>query len=231
MESFSYVDIFATKGIEYIIVMAFLGAFIYFSRYLAHRGNETASGEGRLPGIIDYFKVPDGYLFHQGHGWLRPEAGSIGIVGMDDFSRKLVGKVDSIELPSVGHHLMQGEPGWSLISESRRIPMLSPVEGVVVAVNQEVLRSPDLLKNDPYGKGWLFRVRAIKLSTDTKNLLSGKLARSWMRGALENLQPVQMENIGPVLADGGTPIEGIAKMLGGDRWDELAKKHLLTAGD
>ncbi|HEY6073515.1 MAG TPA: glycine cleavage system protein H, partial [Anaerolineales bacterium] len=181
MESFSYVDIFATKGIEYIIVLAFLGGFIYFSRYLAHRGKEAAA-EGRLPGIIDYFLVPDGYLFHQGHGWLRPEPGSVGVVGMDDFSQKLIGKVDSVELPAVGNHLAQGEPGWSLVSDSRRVPMLSPVEGVVVAVNQEVLRSPDLLRQDPYGKGWLLRVRANAISKDSKNLLSGKLARSWMRG-------------------------------------------------
>lgn len=231
MESFSYVDIFATKGIEYIIVMAFLAAFIYFSRYLAHRGKETAAAEGRLPGIIDYFRVPDGYLFHQGHGWLRAEPGSSAIVGMDDFSRKLIGKVDSIELPDVGFHLAQGEPGWSLISESRRIPMLSPVEGVVVAINQEVLRSPDLLKTDPYGKGWLFRVRANKISKDSRNLLSGKLARAWMKNSLEKLEPAHMDNLGPVLADGGVPIDGIAKALGGDRWDELAKKHLMTDAD
>lgn len=231
MESFSYVDIFATKGIEYLIVMAFLAVFIYFSRYLAHRGKEAATAEGRLPGIIDYFRVPDGYLFHQGHGWLRPEPGSVGIVGMDDFAQKLIGKVDTVELPNVGFRLAQGEPGWSLVSESRRVPMLSPVEGVVIAVNQEVLRSPDLLKQDPYGKGWLFRVRANRINADTKNLLSGKLARAWMRNALENLQPVHMENVGPVLADGGTPIEGIAKALGGEQWDEMAKKHLLTSGE
>ncbi|MBI5577342.1 MAG: glycine cleavage system protein H [Deltaproteobacteria bacterium] len=230
MESFSYVDIFATKGIEYIIVMAFLGGFIYFSRYLAHRGKEAAA-EGRNLGVIDYFRVPDGYLFHQGHGWLRTEPGSVAIVGMDDFAQKLIGKVDSIELPEVGFRLSQGEPGWSLISESRRVPMLSPVEGVVVAVNHDVLRSPDLLKQDPYGRGWLFRVRAGKLSRDSSNLLSGKLARSWMKNALDRLQPASTENIGPVLADGGTPIEGIAKAFGGERWDELARKHLLTNGE
>ena len=118
MEGFSYVDIFATKGIEYIIVIAFLAAFVYFSRYLAHRGRETAAAQGRLPGIIDYFRVPDGYLFHQGHGWLRSEPGSVAIVGMDDFSQKLIGKVDSIELPDVGYRIAQGEPGWSLMAAS-----------------------------------------------------------------------------------------------------------------
>lgn len=226
MEGFRFVDIFATKGIEYIIVMAFLAAFIYFSRYLAHGGEEETEGRPARP--AGYFRISEGLFYHQGHTWLRPEPGFTGVVGADDFAQKLVGKVDSVQLPRIGDHLVQGEVGWNLIAGSRPIPMLSPVDGVVVAVNQEVIDSPDILRQDPYGKGWLLRVKSGRIAKDTKNLLSGNLARAWMEDALDRLKPANPENLGPVLADGGMPIDGIARAIGGEQWDELARKHLLT---
>lgn len=229
MEGFRFVDIFATKGIEYIIVMAFLAAFIYFSRYLAYRPG--VEKQERPAGSIGYFRIPEGLFYHQGHGWLRPEPGSIGVVGLDDFAQKLVGPVDSVELPGVGDRLAQGDKGWSLVVGSVKIPMLSPVDGEVVAVNQEVLRSPGILGADPYGKGWLFKVRSPRIAADIRNLLSGKLARSWMENALSMLHPMNPEHLGPVLQDGGLPVEGLARILGGDRWDELARTHLLSDGE
>lgn len=226
MEGFSFVDIFATKGIEYIIVMAFLAAFIYFSRYLAYRAPEAESATEERP--VSYFRVPDGYHFHRGHGWLRKEQNSMGVVGLDDFAQKLVGKVESVDLPPIGYHVAQGEKGWSLNAGSKSIPMLAPVSGEVIAVNKDVLRSPGILSEDPYGKGWLFKVRSPRIESDTRQLLSGKVARAWMEDALDKLRPETPENLGPVLADGGIPIEGIAPALGGEQWDKLARTHLLT---
>ena len=229
MESFRFVDIFATKGIEYIIVMAFLAAFIYFSRYLAYR--PAAEKRGGPAGSMGYFRIPEGLFYHQGHGWLRPEPGSIGVVGMDDFAHKLVGPVDAVELPGVGARLAQGDKAWSLVVGSVKIPMLSPVGGEVVAVNPEALRSPADLGADPYGKGWLFKVKSPRITADLRNLLSGKLARAWMENALGTLHPMNPEHLGPVLQDGGLPVEGLARILGGDRWDELARTHLLSDGE
>jgi hypothetical protein len=109
--------------------------------------------------------------------------------------------------------------------------MLSPVAGEVVEVNDEVLRSPEILRQDPYGKGWLLKVKSSKVASNTRNLLSGKLARAWMENALDKLHPLHGETIGPVLQDGGLPVEGIARVLGGAEWVELAKTHLLTDGE
>ncbi len=114
---------------------------------------------------------------------------------------------------------------------SVKIPMLSPVDGEVVAVNPEALRSPAVLGADPYGKGWLFKVRSPRIAADIRNLLSGKLARAWMENALGTLHPMNPEHLGPVLQDGGLPVEGLARILGDDRWDELARRHLLSDGE
>ncbi|MGZ8463882.1 MAG: glycine cleavage system protein H [Candidatus Deferrimicrobiaceae bacterium] len=227
MEGIRFIDIYATKGIEYLIVIAFLSAFVLFCRYMYQPRAGLASAR-IAPSSVTRFRVPEGLFYHQGHGWLRPEPGSVGVVGLDDFAQKLIGKIDAVELPAVGSRLAQGDKGWSLVVDSERIPMLSPVAGEVVEVNHEVLRSPEILREDPYGKGWLLKVKSTRIAANTRNLLSGKLARAWMENALENLHPLHGESLGPVLQDGGLPLDGIARSLGGEMWQELAKEHLLT---
>ena len=226
MEGIRFIDIYATKGLEYLVVIGFLAAFVVFCRYLSRPREAAAS---TAPSPVSRFRVPEGLFYHQGHGWLRPEPGSLGVVGLDDFAQKLVGKVDSLKLPPVGAQLTQGGQGWTLVVDSVPISMLSPVAGEVVEVNRAVERSPGLLKDDPYGKGWLLRVKSSHMVAETRNLLSGKVARAWMENALEKLQPLHAESAGPALADGGLPVEGLARILGGSNWQEVAKEHLLTA--
>lgn len=231
MEGIRFIDIYATKGIEYLIVIAFFAAFVLFCRYMYRPSSEGRAATAIAPESVTRFRVPEGLFYHQGHGWLRPEPGSIGVVGLDDFAQKFIGKIDAVDLPPVGSRLAQGDKGWSLVVDGVPIPMLSPVAGEVVEVNPEVLRSPEILREDPYGKGWLLKVKSTRIAANTRNLLSGKLARAWMESALDKLHPLHGESMGPVLQDGGLPVEGIARILGGDQWVGLAKTHLMTDGE
>ena len=235
MEIFRYVDIYATKGIEYLIVIGFLASFVFFCRYLALRGGETG-GEGRTrTGVVEWFRVPEGIRFHQGHSWMKEEDGSTVRVGIDDFAQKLVGKVDSVYLPRAGSWVAQGEKGWTLRVGTTPIPMLSPVDGEVVSVNPEILRSPDLANRDPFGEGWLLKVRPTRLAANRKNLLSGNLARRWVEEALHGLRVHSGAGLGALYQDGGTPIQdggipvsGIARALDGEHWESLVRHHFLT---
>ena len=236
MEGFSLVDIYSTKGIEYLIAAVFFFGFLALQGYILRPAPGRGKSEGALAGLPAWFRVPEGYGFHPGHTWMKtdllsPDHQRLVKVGLDDFAQKLIGRVDAVELPAVGSRLAQGDKGWSLMVDSVAIPMLSPVDGEVVAVNQEVLRSPGILSRDPYGAGWLLKVRSDRVAADTRNLLSGQVARAWMQTSLENLHPTRHEAVGPVLQDGGLPLEGIARVLGGDQWAELAKTHLLTDGE
>ena len=236
MEGFSLVDIYSTKGIEYLIAAVFFFGFLALQGYILTSAPGRRKSEGVLAGLPTWFRVPEGYGFHQGHTWMKtdllsPNRERLVKVGLDDFAQKLIGKVDAIDLPAVGSRLAQGEKGWSLMVDSAEIPMLSPVDGEVVAVNPEVLRSPEILSRDPYGAGWLLKVKSDRLAADSRNLLSGKMAKAWMETSLENLHPIRHEAMGPVMQDGGLPLEGIARVLGGDQWAELAKTHLLTDGE
>lgn len=231
MEGFTYVDIFATKGIEYLLVITGLLFFAFFWQFL-NRPVAVVYQEAQnfVSSISDWFRHPsEGVYFHQGHSWAAPEDGEIVRVGMDDFAQKMVGKIDAIQFPMVGSQITQGDKAWSLLVGSKSIDMLSPVDGKIVAINENLLRSPESIRNDPYGHSWLMKVQAPKISSNLKNLLSGELARKWMDGVRENLLARMNYNLGAVYQDGGVPVDGIARNLDRERWDEIVKEYFLVS--
>lgn len=231
MDGFTYVDIFATKGIEYVLVISGLLFFAFFWRFLSRPAVAVYQEAGNLVSTIsDWFHLPaEGVYFHQGHSWARPEGGEIVRVGMDDFAQKLLGKIDSIQFPKVGSQVTQGEKAWALTVGSKSIDMLSPVDGEIVDINHHLFNSPETVSKDPYGQSWLMKVRAPKLSSNLKNLLSGELARRWMEGVREKLLARTNYNLGAVYQDGGVPVDGIARNLDREKWDEIVNEFFLVS--
>jgi glycine cleavage system H protein len=230
MEGFTYVDIFATKGVEYILVISVLLLFVPFWRLVSRPARAVYEAAGSIvPAISEWFNFPEERVYyHQGHSWAMPEGGDVVKVGIDDFAQKMVGKIDGIKLPKVGTEVTQGEKGWSLQVGSKKIDMLSPVDGKVVGINESLLKSPGSLNDDPYGRSWLMKVEAPGISANLKNLLTGKLARKWMEGVRENLLTRMNYNLGAVYQDGGVPVEGIARNLDRNKWAEIVEEFFLV---
>jgi glycine cleavage system H lipoate-binding protein len=230
MEGFSYVDIFATKGIEYLIIIGFLLLFIPFWKLLNRPARAVLEvAERVVPVISEWFRLPEERYYHQGHSWAIPAGNQQTVkIGIDDFAQKLVGKINGIQIPALGSILHQGDKGWALKVDSKTIEMLSPIGGRVVAINEEVLRTPDGLNKDPYHH-WLMEVEAPKFSVDKKQLLSGTMARKWMEEVRESLLSRMNYNLGLVYQDGGLLVDGMARSLDRERWDEIAKDYFLTS--
>lgn len=229
MEGFTYVDLFATKGIEYLLVIAFLLALAPFWRFLrvpARAGMEAV--RRAMASVAQWFSLPEGLFYHQGHTWVMPQGVELVRVGVDDFAQRLVGRSNKISLPKVGSRIEQGNVGWKLGIDSKTIDMLSPVTGEVVAVNKDIAKNPDLINQDPYGKGWLMMVKPANKRATVKNLLTGKLATAWMEKTADDLRERMGGEVGVVYQDGGLPISGIAKALSPDAWDKMASEFLLT---
>jgi len=72
--------------------------------------------------------------FHQGHTWAMAARGGTVTVGLDGFSQKVIGSIDSIELPKVGRFLKQGRIAWRLHRGDRILPQIAPIEGTVVEI-------------------------------------------------------------------------------------------------
>ena len=89
-------------------------------------------------------------------------------------------------------------------------------------------RRPELVNEDPYGRGWLMKVRVPRVKSNVSNLLGGSLALEWMEQAARSLRRRMSGELGEVMQDGGLPVVGIAKNLSPEKWDELAREFLLT---
>jgi len=225
-----YVDLFATKGLEYLLVIVFLVSLVIFWRILQRpaRSRALESSTGLATPKVEWFALADGLYYHQGHSWARPEEENVVLVGIDDFAQHLLGRADRVDLPAVGARIDQGESAWKFRYQSRSIDLVSPVSGRVLDVNREVLRSPAIINDDPYGKGWILKVHVPKLRTNLRNLLHGHLARSWMEETVRSLRRLMSPASLPALQDGGVPISGFARTLSPDHWEEIARGFLLT---
>jgi len=228
MEGFSYVDIFATKHFEYLLVIGFLVLFIVFWRFLSQPARvvlETA--EKVVPAVREWFSLPEEIYYHLGHSWAAPKGKNLVKVGIDDFAQKLVGKIQAIHVPGIGSTIAQGDTGWSLEVDSKKIDMLSPVDGKVVAINDKIVNSPESVNQYPY-VNWVMEVESPRFSTNKKQLLSGSLAKKWMEEMRENLMSRMNYDLGVLYQDGGQLVDGMAKSLDQDHWDELAREFFLT---
>ena len=229
MEGFTYTDPFATKGIEYLLVIGFLLVLVPFWRFLrvpARAGMEVV--RRAMASVAQWFSIPEGLYYHQGHSWVIPHGAELVKVGVDDFAQRLVGNTNKISLPKVGSRIAQGDVGWKLGIDTKTIDMLSPVTGDVVAVNKDIVKNPTLINQDPYGKGWLMMVKPDNQRATVKNLLTGKLATAWMEKTADTLREQMGGELGVVYQDGGLPVSGIAKALSPDGWDKMAREFLLT---
>lgn len=232
MDGFKYVDIFASKGIEYLVVIGFLIVLVFFWKWLNQPSGEAKSAINTVKrkgvSLIDWFLLKDDYYFHQGHCWVFPENKNIVKIGIDDFAQKLLGKPTTFQLPKIGDRIVQGEKGFSLQFDKKNINILSPVEGDVIEINQDLINSPELLNKEPYDKGWLLKVNVPRMGSNLKNLLTGKLAKVWMEETAEKISNIMTKDVGIVMQDGGVPICGFVKEIANDNWTKIAKEFLLT---
>jgi glycine cleavage system H protein len=147
---------------------------------------------------------------------------------MDDFARKLTGPVRGLKLPKVGSWLRQGGKGFGVQVNGRGADLLAPIDGEVVEVNSALANQPSLVSDEPYGRGWIMKLRATDLGRTMQNLLSGSLAHKWMEDSREHLQMQLMALSGSVLQDGGEPVADFARHLEDDDWRQLVHELLLT---
>lgn len=113
--------------------------------------------------------IPENLRYTEEHEWLLID-GEISTVGVTDFAQDSLGDVVYLELPEAGDTITQGEACGEIESTKSVSELFAPITGEVVEVNAKAVESPELVNSDPYGDGWLFRVR----SEDVPELLDAE---------------------------------------------------------
>ena len=109
--------------------------------------------------------IPD-LKYAKSHEWVKEEGG-IATIGITDFAQDALGDVVFINLPEAGDEVVAGESFGDVESVKAVSDLLSPVSGIVKAVNEELIDAPEMLNSDPYG-AWIIKVEQV---TDREELL------------------------------------------------------------
>ncbi|MBE0607489.1 MAG: glycine cleavage system protein H [Deltaproteobacteria bacterium] len=184
------------------------------------------SGAGKGMENVRGFQLKSDYYYHPKHLWVAPFDGKEGEarVGIDDFSARLIGRVDRASVPAVGVAVKENNVCFLLHSGQRTTRLVSPANGVVKAVNPRVAADPSILNDDPYSEGWIFSMR---LKEDAvKGLYHETVARKWFESEVERLQRVFSSDLGMLATDGGEALTDISSRLNDAQWEKIVSQFL-----
>jgi glycine cleavage system H protein len=167
--------------------------------------------------------------FHPAHTWAAPESDQVARIGLDVFAASILPPLSKVDTPKLARWVSQGGRGFTLHCGDKEVTLLSPVDGEVVEINHEVLSDPTLLKSDPYGKGWLLKLRAPDMAVSIRNLFGPELMQAWTDDSMARLrQFFAPPGLTPALAsnmvtaqDGGTIVDSLTAKLDEEQWKKM----------
>jgi glycine cleavage system H protein len=185
-----------------------------------------------IPAIAQYpIRVPDGIFFTKSHTWLNLFPSGKVRLGVDDFVGRMVEHPEIILLKKTGERVSRGEPILTIKEDEHLLTLRAPIDGDVVAINEELSQRPELLKELLFSDGWAYTIKPAKFS-ELKGLLLGAETRQWMRDEFARLRDffagaTSTGNVSPVyLQDGGPPMAGIMKSMNDDIWQNFEQEFL-----
>jgi glycine cleavage system H protein len=121
-------------------------------------------------------EIPEDLQYTEEHEWVLVED-DIAIIGITDYAQSELGDIVYVELPQIGDLVQQMEPFGTIEAVKTVTDLFAPVSGEVVEVNTLLEDSPHLINEDPYGEGWIIKVK-LSDPSELENLLSAEEYRN-----------------------------------------------------
>lgn len=134
------------------------------------------------------FALPGGVFISAGHVWANVTVPGLVRVGIDDFARKMIGRIDAIEFPEKGRELKKGDRLFAIRQGERTAIFKSPITGKVHALNLELGQNLQWLEKQPYEKGWICSLKPDQLATELENLKIGEKAATWYQQEIKRVR-------------------------------------------
>ncbi len=133
---------------------------------------------------IQGYNMPDELYYEENHFWVRDDGDAL-TMGMDDFAQKMAQEIVYVQLPDEGKTLKTGKKFAKIESGKWLGKVFAPVNGELVAVNEELETNPGLINEECYGKGWMYKIRPDDRS-ELNNLIHGPEAvEKWVLESIE----------------------------------------------
>jgi glycine cleavage system H protein len=235
MDGFSYNNIFETKGIEYLIIIAFLLMIIPFW-VIINRQTSIKIQIRNAIGVLsaDILRIPPGLFFSKNHTWAHLEKSGMAEVGLDDFLMHITGEVKFSNLKKPGDLINKGELLADIDQNRKLLQIYSPISGRVMETNSVLLETPGVVNEDPYEKGWIYRIQPSEWVEETGTYYLANEALAWSKTELERFKDfiaVSVNKYSPetsmvLLQDGGELSDKPLSELPVEIWKDFQKSFL-----
>jgi glycine cleavage system H protein len=235
MEGFTYTDIFETKGIEYLIIIAFLILLIPFW-IIVNKQSTLVKRVHKALGVItaNVFRIPQGLFYSKNHTWAYLEKSGNAKVGLDDFLLQVVGNVRVSQLKSTGEKIIKGELLAEIWQNNKKLKVFSPISGEIVKSNTMVSEIPEILNDDPYGKGWIYSVKPSDWKAETTSYFLAWEATNWLTMELNRFKDflaISLPKYSPnpsmiAFQEGGELRQNILSELDSKIWEDFQETFL-----
>lgn len=235
MDGFTYNNIFETKGIEYLLIIAFLVMIIPFwiiinrkkvARQQVRKGFELLSA-----GML---RIPLGLSYSRNHTWAHLERSGNARIGLDDFLLHITGSVSLKMLLNEGDSIKKGEMIAEISHNGKSLRITSPLTGKIMETNGVLAENPGTLNEDPYGTAWIYKIKPADWIKETSSCYMAEGAISWIQGEIirfkdfmaEYFRKNYSENSMLVLQDGGELREQPLSDQPDEVWQNFGKSFL-----
>jgi glycine cleavage system H protein len=238
MDGFTFHDLFDTKGIEYLIIIGFLLVLVPFWILLNRPLRPAGLGVKQAGALLlEILRIPQGVFYSANHTWSRLERSGEARIGLDDLLLHITGPVEVRSLRNPGERVKKGEIIAEISRQGKKLGIASPLSGEITGLNSALGRNPGILTEDPYGEGWICRLRPSGWIGETASCYLADEAVEWIKRELHRLRDFMADAARrisaepglaglPVLQEGGElPDRPLAEMPG-EVWLDFQESFL-----
>jgi glycine cleavage system H protein len=239
MDGFNYNNIFETKGIEYLIIIAFLLMIIPFWIMI----NKEVSIKSQIRnafGILSegILRIPLGLLFNKNHTWAHLEKSGVAEVGIDDFLLHITGDIKFTDLKAPGSFINKGDLLAGIDHKGKILKVYSPISGKIADTNRSLAERPGIVNEDPYEKGWIYKIYPSGWIEETDTYYMANEALTWTGMELQRFKDFLAGSVRKydpevsmvLMQDGGELCDLPLSDLPDEIWQDFQKSFLDLAG-
>lgn len=126
------------------------------------------------------YKLPSELCYSKEHEWVKVLDDGTTLIGISDYAQDQLHELVYVELPEVGREVSRMEAIGTVESVKAVSDIYSPISGIILEVNEELSNSPELINQDPYGKGWIAKVKPKNLEPELKELMDSETYKKYI---------------------------------------------------
>ncbi|MFH1060263.1 MAG: glycine cleavage system H protein [Pseudomonadota bacterium] len=136
------------------------------------------------------YNFPDELYYDANHFWARVE-GDVVVMGTTDLTQKMAGEITFVDVPGEGDGVSQGKPFGSIESGKWVGRTYAVVSGEIALGNEALEDESELINQDPYGEGWICKIKPGNLEAELKNLMQGAAYQAWVAAEIAKVESEQ----------------------------------------